>query len=175
VKLSAVLATVLVAVILQVTLARYTIGGRWTFDLVLVGVVYAALRWEAVAGMMAGTIGGLLQDMLSGGIIGVGGLAKTIVGFSAGVIGTQFVVAKPSARALIVAAASIAHRLIMAVLLDLIHWDQHWSGVPWTAMLGETAINSICALVAFHLTDALPGAISRNRMSRRSNLSRRQW
>ena len=63
----------------------------------------------------------------------------------------------------------------MAVLLDLIHWDQHWSGVPWTAMLGETAINSICAFVAFHLSDNLPGAISRNRMSRRSNLSRRQW
>ena len=37
-----------------------------------------------VAGMLAGTLGGLLQDMLSGGIVGVGGLAKTLVGFAAG-------------------------------------------------------------------------------------------
>ena len=43
VKIAWVLVTVVVAVVLQVTLARYTVGGRWVFDLVLVGVVYAAL------------------------------------------------------------------------------------------------------------------------------------
>ena len=43
-------------------------------------------------------------------------------------------------------------------------------------MLGETAINSRrAALVAFQVTDALPGAFGRGRMSRRSSLSRRQW
>ena len=172
-KLTGVVAAVLVAVILQVTLARYTVGGRWAFDLVLVGVVYAAIRWEAVAGMIAGTIGGLLQDMLSGGIIGVGGLAKTLAGFAAGVIGTQFVVAKPQARALIVAGATIFHRLIMLGLQGLI--DQQWPALSWTAMLGETAINAACGLVVFHLTDALPSAFDRGRMSRRSSWGRRQW
>jgi rod shape-determining protein MreD len=173
VKFTTVLAAVLIAVVLQVTFARYTVGGRWAFDLVLVGVVYAALRWEAVAGMVAGTLGGLLQDMLSGGIIGVGGLAKTLTGFATGVVGTQFVVAKPHARAIIVGGATIFHRLIMLVLQGLI--DQKWPGLPWTAMLGETAINSVCGFLAFHLTDALPGAIGRGRMSRRSGLGRRQW
>ena len=172
-KLTAVLATVLVAVTLQVTLARYTIGGRWTFDLVLVGVVYAALRWEAVAGMVAGTLGGLLQDMLSGGIVGVGGLAKTLTGFATGVIGTQFVVAKPHARAMIVAGATVMHRVTMVALQGLI--DQNWSGLPWTAMLGEIAINSVCGFLAFQMTDALPGAVSRGRLSRRSSWGRRQW
>ena len=114
VKLTAVVTAVLAAVILQVTLARYTVGGRWAFDLVLVGVIYVALRWEAVAGMIAGTVGGLLQDMLSGGIIGVGGLAKTLAGFAAGVIGTQLVSAKPQARAVIVAGATVLHRLVTA-------------------------------------------------------------
>jgi rod shape-determining protein MreD len=173
VKFTSVLAAILIAVILQVTLARYTVGGRWAFDLVLVGVVYAALRWEAVAGMVAGTVGGLLQDMLSGGIIGVGGLAKTITGFATGVIGTQFVVAKPHARAVIVAGATVLHRLIMLVLQGLI--DQKWPGLPWAAMLGETAINSVIGFLAFHLTDALSGAVGRGRMSRRSGLGRRQW
>ena len=94
-KLTSVLVTVLVAVVLQVTLARYTVGGRWVFDLVLVGVVYAALLWGPVAGMLAGTIGGLLQDVLAGDVVGVGGLAKTLVGFAAGVVGTQFVLVRP--------------------------------------------------------------------------------
>ncbi len=83
-KLTAVVAAVIVAVLLQVTLARYTVGGRWVFDLVLVGVVFVALQWGPVAGMLAGTIGGLLQDVLSGGIVGVGGLAKTLVGLRRG-------------------------------------------------------------------------------------------
>ena len=38
-KLTSILVTLAVAVILQVTLARYTVGGRWVFDLVVVGVV----------------------------------------------------------------------------------------------------------------------------------------
>ncbi len=172
-KLAAVVTAVLAAVILQVTLARYTVGGRWAFDLVLVGVIYVALRWEAVAGMIAGTVGGLLQDMLSGGIIGVGGLAKTLAGFAAGVIGTQLVSAKPQARAVIVAGATVLHRLVLLGLQGLI--DQQWPGLSWTAMLGETAINAACGLVAFHVTDALPSAYNRGRMSRRSSWDRRQW
>ena len=36
-----------------------------------------------------------MQDVLSADIVGIGGLAKTLVGFAAGVLGTQFVVARP--------------------------------------------------------------------------------
>ena len=93
---------VVISVILQVTLARYTVGGRWVFDFVLVGVVYAALQWGPVSGLMAGTLGGLLQDVLAGQIVGVGGLAKSVVGFAAGIVGTQFVLTRPQARTIIV-------------------------------------------------------------------------
>ena len=37
-------------------------------------------------------VGGLAQDVLSGGIVGVSGLAKTVVGFLSGVVGTQLIV-----------------------------------------------------------------------------------
>ena len=72
----AVLVTVLVSVMLQAMLARYTVGGGWAFDLVLVGVVFAGLEWGPVAGILGGTIGGLLQDTLAGEIVGVGGLVE---------------------------------------------------------------------------------------------------
>jgi rod shape-determining protein MreD len=172
-KFTSVVVTVLIGVILQVALARFTVGGRWVFDLVLVGVVYAALLWGPVAGMLAGTVGGLLQDLLSVGIIGVGGLSKTLVGFGAGVVGTQFVLVRPRSRTLVVAAATVVHRLIILGLYAAI--DQRWSGVPWTAILAETAVNALVGFLAFHAADSLPGAVARGRQRGRSSLSRRNW
>ena len=172
-KLTSVLITAVVAIILQVTLSRYTVGGRVVFDLVLVGVVFAALQWGPAAGMLAGTIGGLFQDVLANEIVGVGGLSKTLVGCLSGIVGTQFVLAASHARMLVMAVATIAHRLLILALHGLI--DQQWPGVPWGAMLAETGINAITAFLAFHATSTLPGAVSRQRMNRRSSLSRRQW
>jgi rod shape-determining protein MreD len=173
VKAVGLLLTIVVSVVLQVTLARYTVGGRWVFDFVLVGVVFAGLQWGPVAGLFGGTIGGLLQDVLSGQIVGVGGLAKTIVGFAAGVIGTQFVLTRPQARTIIVVGATFLHRLLMIGLGSLI--DQQWLGVSWSAMLAEIGLNTLGAFVAFQVTSSLPGAMDRYRMNRRTRLSRRQW
>ena len=113
-KLTSVLLTVLVAVVLQVTLARYTVGGRWVFDLVLVGVVFAALQWGPVAGMMAGTLGGLLQDVLRA-------TSSASAGWPRHSSGLPRASSAPSScwrgrrRALIVVAgATILHRLIDA-------------------------------------------------------------
>jgi rod shape-determining protein MreD len=174
VKLTSVLLTVGSAVFVQVVLARYTVGGVWAFDLVLVGVIFAALQWGPAAGMVGGTIGGLLQDLLAGEIVGVGALPKTMVGFVGGVVGSQFVLTRPHARVLtVVVVASVVHRLMILALGGLI--DQQWPAVSWSAMLTETAINAGCALVLFQVTTMLPGVMERQRMSRRSTFSRRQW
>jgi rod shape-determining protein MreD len=172
-RLTGVLVTVLVAILLQIGLAQFTVGGRLTFDLVLVGTIYVALRSGPVAGMLAGTLGGLAQDMLGGGIVGVGGLAKTLVGFVAGVVGAQFVLVRPRARMIIVAVGTVGHRLMVLGLYALI--EQRWSGVPWTAILVETILNAVAGWIAFQTAEALPGAVAKGRMSRRSSLSRRQW
>ena len=168
-----VVVAVVASVILQATLARYMVGGRWVFDLVLVGVVYAALQQGAVAGMLAGTFGGLLQDTLSGGILGVGGLTKTITGYVTGGLGTQFVVSKPYAKAVIVAGATVVNRLMTIGLDGLIH--QAWPAVSWLAILGEAGANTVFGFAVFVAAAALPDAMSRGRMSRRGTLSRRQW
>lgn len=172
-KVTSVLATMLAAIVLQVVMARYTVGGRWTFDLVLVGVIYVALARGPAAGIIAGTVGGLLQDLLSGGIVGVGGLAKTLVGFAAGTVGAQFIVTRMRERLLVVAAASIVHRLIFIVAYGLI--DQRWPNVRWAAMLEETLLNAACAFLLLQAIEALPQAIARGRVNRRSAWRRRKW
>jgi rod shape-determining protein MreD len=171
-KATAVILTVAIGVALQMGLARFTVGGRWAFDLVLVAVAYAALRWGPSAGVWAGTIGGLTQDALAGTVIGVGGLAKTIVGFGMGVIGSQFIVARPIAKMLLVAAATVLQQLIMAGLLNTI--DLHWSGISWMAMLSQTLLNALAAFIAFQAAETLPGAVKRRPM-RRSSFSTRKW
>jgi rod shape-determining protein MreD len=168
-----VLVTVLVSVGLQVALARYAVGNTWVFDLVLVGCVFAALEWGPVAGIVSGTAGGLLQDLLSGDIVGLGALMKTVVGFAAGIVGTQVVLNRASARTAILVVASLVHRLGLLALRGLI--DQSWSGIPWSIVLAETAANAVCGFLIFQGRSGLPGLLERQRLSRRSSLSRRQW
>jgi rod shape-determining protein MreD len=82
------------AITLQTTLSRFLVRGTLAVDLVVVVVVYVALTLGPVTGLLTGTIAGLIQDALSSGVLGIGGLAKTVVGFLAGIIGTQFIVAQ---------------------------------------------------------------------------------
>lgn len=172
-RLTRVFAVVAAAVLLQVAFARFAIGGRFSFDFVLVGVVFAAVESGAVAGMLAGTIGGLMQDFVAGGVVGVSGLVNTLVGYITGTFGTRFVVAKAHARALIVGAATIIHYLMLASLHAVI--TQTWPVIVWTAMLEAVVINALVGWVAFQLTEAVPGAMARGRSRRRPSLSRRQW
>jgi rod shape-determining protein MreD len=172
-KLTSVLVTVVVAVVLQMAVARVAVGGRWQVDLVLVGVTYAAIYWGPAAGILAGTVGGLLQDLLAHGIVGVGALVKTLIGFAAGSLSAQFIITSAALRMGVVAVATVVHGLMVLALHALI--DQRWPGVPWPAMLGETVLNAVVALAAFQLTERGPAMIARRRGGSRSRLTRRQW
>ena len=92
-----VLLILAVAITLQTTVGRFFVG-RMTIDMVLVAVVFVALSYGPVAGLLGGTAAGLAQDALSGGIIGIGGLANSIVGFFTGAIGAQFIVSSALPR-----------------------------------------------------------------------------
>ena len=54
------------ALALQTTLTGLTIAGATAVNLVLVAVIYVALAFGPVAGLLAGSAGGLVQDALAG-------------------------------------------------------------------------------------------------------------
>ena len=83
-RLLATGATLGLAVVAQSAVGGITWNDMAVVDLVLVAVVYVALVHGAAAGILAGTFGGLVQDAVSSGILGIGGLAKTLVGFTVG-------------------------------------------------------------------------------------------
>jgi rod shape-determining protein MreD len=155
-----VLATAL-ALALQTTLARFVIRGTVAVDLVLVVVVYVALTSGPATGLLTGTFAGLVQDALSTGVIGIGGLAKTIVGFLAGIVGTQFIVAQPLPRFVVFFGATIVHAVVFIGLYVAL--DLRAFGTPYAAVLGQATGNAAVGVVAFQLAELLPGAVERRR------------
>lgn len=152
------------ALLLQPTVARVLAGAPVSVDLVLVVVVYAGLRAGAVTGLAAGTAGGLVQDILSSGILGIGGLAKTVVGFFAGVIGTQFIVAQPLPRFVVFVGATLAHALLFSGLYELL--DLRTFGWPGAALAGQAVGNAVVGVVAFQVAELVPGMVERRRAAR---------
>jgi rod shape-determining protein MreD len=146
------------ALALQTIFARY-FRGSLAVDLVLVVVVYVALTSGPVTGLLTGTFAGLVQDAMSTGVIGIGGLAKTLIGFLAGIVGTQFIVAQSIPRFVVFFGATLLHGLVfigLYVLLNLRHFESPYAAVAWQA-----AANAVVGVTAFQLAELLPGAMER--------------
>lgn len=154
------------ALALQSTLGTMLVSGTAAVDLVLVAVVYIALTSGPGAGMLAGSVAGLLQDALSSGVIGIGGLAKCIVGFVVGGIGQQFIVTAALPRLVMFVGATLAHAAVFMGLYVLLGLRTFSS--PWSAVLGQAVGNSIIGMVAFTIVESLPGAMERRRSGRRA-------
>ena len=99
---------VLVAVLLQITVATDldVLGGRP--DLVVIVVVSIALLCGPLAGAVAGFAGGFLVDALGLGVIGATSLTLTSVGYAAGLWGERLREAAAVRPLLAIGAASLA-------------------------------------------------------------------
>jgi hypothetical protein len=168
---------VAVALALQTTLARYLTPRANLIDLVFVAVVYISLSGGPVAGLLAGAIAGLIQDALastglsiiavgagvatSRSIIGVGGLAKTVVGFVTGVIGTQFIVARPIPRAFVFFTATVGHAIIFSGLYAVL--DPGYGRAPYGTIVSQAGVNALAGVLLFQVADSMPGFVDRRR------------
>jgi rod shape-determining protein MreD len=166
VRFAAIVLGVALALAIQTTLARFVMRGVVAVDLVLVAVVYVALISGPTTGMLTGTVAGLIQDALSSsGIIGVGGLAKTVVGFLGGIIGTQFIVTQSLPRFVVFFAATLAHAALKMGLYALLSIGD-FGAQPYRPMLWQAAANAVAGVVAFQLVESVPGAVERRRAAR---------
>ncbi len=157
---------VVAALVLQALLFRFLVHGRLGLDLVLVVVTYLGLTSGPVSGLFAGTLGGLVQDALSTGVIGIGGLAKTIVGFIAGIVGTQFIVSQPIPRFIVFVGATFVQIGVVVALESVL--ELRPLARTWGLTLLEAAGNGLVGVVLLQLSDLLPGAIERRKAARGS-------
>jgi rod shape-determining protein MreD len=168
VKVAWVFLATIVALVLQTTLARIPMSASLSVDLVLVAVIYAALSAGPVTGMLTGTFAGLVQDALSTGagvgVIGIGGFSKMLVGLLAGIVGTQFIVAQPFSRFVVFLVASILHGATFMGIYALLGLREF--GSPYASILEQAVANAVIGVIAFQLSEFLPGSVERRRHGR---------
>lgn len=165
-RTAGVLIAVALALALQTTLAPFVVGGTTAIDLVLVAVVYIALTGGPVSGMLAGSVAGLIQDQLSTGVLGIGGLAKSIVGFVVGAIGQQFIVTAALPRLVTFVGATAAYQALFMGLYVVLGLRSFPS--PWKAIATQALGNAVVGMIAFTIVEAVPGIVERRRAGRRS-------
>jgi rod shape-determining protein MreD len=167
-----VLAALALAIVLHATLSGMWMSAGTRVNFVLVAVIYVALAFGAVSGLLAGTAGGLAQDALAGGLVGVGGLSKTLVGFFVGVLGAQFIVSQPVPRFVMFVGATFAHELIFQALYALI--ESRAFTVQYSALLIQALVNAAVGVLAFQVVEGAPGILQR-RQSRGAVFGRRRY
>ena len=187
-KAAAIALTIIVALALQTSLAWFLTPGANLIDLVFVAVVYVGLAAGPAAGLVAGAVAGLVQDALADtgtsnvavgygvatarSIIGIGGLAKTVVGFFAGIIGSQFIVARPIPRALVFFTATVAHAIIFVGLYRML--GQGRAEPSTAAIFSQAGAHALVGVFLFQISEFLPGFVDRRRsMGGRMHINRR--
>jgi rod shape-determining protein MreD len=164
VKSAVVVIAIVGGLALQATLSGLMIGGHLAVNLVLVAVVYLALAFGPVTGMLAGTVAGLAQDALAGGIVGIGGMSKTLVGFAVGVLGAQFNLSTTVPRLVMFVAATFVHEAMFEGLHALVG-GRHYS-LQYSASLAQALVNGLVGILIFLLVEHGPETVQRRRMHR---------
>ena len=161
---AAAFAAIFLALAAQTTLSRYVFRSTTPIDLVLIVVVYVGIKSGPVTGLLAGTVAGLIQDALAAEVLGIGGLAKTLVGFLSGVLGTQFIVTAPLPRFLLLLLATALHAAIFMGLYSLLDLRQFPADYP--SILGQAFGNAFVGVMAFTVIEWFPGFVDRRRAGR---------
>jgi len=160
------------AVFAQATLSGLFMGGAFVVNLVLVAVVYVALAYGPVTGLLAGAFGGIVQDVLGGGIVGIGGMTKTVIGCVVGILSAQFNLSTMVPRLVMFVAATFVHE-IMFEGLQALAGGRHF-GVKLSVVLVEALLNGLIGVLAFAVVEKGPQAVANRRM-RRASLTKRRF
>ncbi len=157
------------ALLAQTAIVRMVASDGLPTDLVLIVVVLAALSRGRLAGLWTGTAGGLLQDMLSGGIIGISGLAKSITGVLVGIAGSRFIIETIWQHLVVIAAASTFHTVSVLGVYALVGAAP---AATATFVLSRAAAEGVLGVSALTLARAVPVGVQH---ARRRRAARRHW
>ena len=150
------------ALAIQTTLVEMVAGTGAPLDLVLMVVLVVAIVNGPRAGLWTGTVGGLLQDALSGGVVGMGGLAKTVVGYLGGQFAAQFMVTRLWHKALVFVGGSLLHAALFVGGYGLLFDDR--VVVTQRDLLMQAAANTVVGLVVAVGLQTIPDEAERQRL-----------
>ncbi len=128
------------ALLLQQTLIRWISLGPVRPDLTLIALMALALRRGPIAGLYAGMILGLVQDVYAVETLGANALSNCLVGYVLGFFEDKVVKSLPATRILLLGAALILHDVIFYLAAGF------HGGVFWSALLRQSAPSAVYTL-----------------------------
>jgi rod shape-determining protein MreD len=140
------------AVLVQTSLGHLVaMPGRFLDPFLLV-VVYCALVFGEVHGMLAGAAAGWTQDVLFGGrVLGLSALSKLLVGAATGLAGGRFLITGTAARALTVLLAAVADALLVEWLASVFSIEARPLGL--LGILLRATVSALVGGLLFALVD----------------------
>ena len=148
-------AMALIAVVVMQGILSFKFRIFGYFDLPLIfSVYYGFTLGNPVASIVIGSSLGLMQDSLSGAVLGANGLSKTLIGFCAATAGSKFAVDQPVARALALFLFTIGDVLLVTILGLMVGPG---AGATYSGAYGSWALsavfNTLLGLVLFGYHD----------------------
>jgi len=143
-------------------------------DFPLVIAVYIALQRDAWQALLVGTVGGLIVDAASGGLVGAGGFSKTLTAYLIYFAATRVNLENPLLRIPVLAAASVLDSAIYVFWHKVLGYPPV---VPWMQTMSYKLIaTTIVGTLAMYMLDAVVAERSsqrrhfatRRRVARRS-------
>jgi rod shape-determining protein MreD len=138
--------TLLVLTVFGGGVAQATLGSALRFadvapDIPLIMVVLLALRRGPEIGCAAGLAAGLLQDAATGGLIGVQGLTKALIGFVVGVLGARFSVRHPLVEVPGLVLLTLVEAIVRYGLLQLFRFPAPFGQLMTYVVLPQAVYN----------------------------------
>ena len=122
-----------------------------TPDLPLIVTVFVALRRGPEIGCITGFFAGFLQDVASGGLIGVQALTKALAGFAMGLLVGRFWVSSPVVQVPGLVLLTLVEGLARFLLLQFFHYPVSLGGLMVHVVLPQALFNgfigAVCVLV----------------------------
>ncbi|MDD5772487.1 MAG: rod shape-determining protein MreD [bacterium] len=136
------LAVVIISVVLKITLFRFIEFGSYKPDILLIIVVFISIYEGPLTGASLGFIGGLTEDILGSGYLGLFTVSKTLIGFALGIIGKHIYKTGIYPYAIAAFAASVFQEFFIFFWLKMFQ--------PYASFFGSSFRNIILPLVIYN-------------------------
>ena len=142
----------LIAFLLQSALTHIVPNQARMVDLFVLVVVYCGLVGGETHAMLAGAAGGWVQDVqFGGGVVGLSGLTKTMVGFGVGLAGSRFQLTEPMARVMVLFVATLVDALVFERLAAA--FDVRLQTLSLAGLFTRSVLNAALGGVLFFYAD----------------------
>jgi rod shape-determining protein MreD len=132
-----------VLVVLQVALGRHLEIEHVKPDFFLLSVLLVAMGRGSFAAVVWGAVAGLVQDVLSGGIIGFNVLTKPALGYGVGLLRSRLDFLNPNTQTLLTFLATLAEGVVLSMMLNAYHPANSFSTSFTTMVVPEALYNAI--------------------------------